>query len=187
MRLFVAVRPSVEAADVLDRGPRPAAPRMRWLPREQWHVTLRFLGEADPDEVAGVLAGVPWVDVPAVDVALGPATALLGTTPPGGGPSGGGPSGGGVVMVPAVGCDGLADRVVAATDGLGRPPEERPFVGHLTLGRFRDGPPAGSVGTPVSATFRADEVLLVSSRTRPEGAVHRVVARYRLGVSAPRA
>ena len=182
MRLFVAVRPSVEAADVLDRVPRPAAPRMRWLPREQWHVTLRFLGEADPDEVAGVLAGVPWVDVPAVDVALGPATALLGTTP-----GGGGRWGGGVGLGPAVGCDGRADRGVAATDGLGRPPEERPFVGHLTLGRFRDGPPAGSVGTPVSATFRADEVLLVSSRTRPEGAVHRVVARYRLGVSAPRA
>jgi len=172
VRLFVAVRPSVEAATVLDRVPRPAAPRVRWLPREHWHVTLRFLGEADPDEVVGALAGIPWVDVPAVDVSLGPATALLGSD---------------VVMVPAVGCDDLADRVVAATDGLGRPPEDRPFLGHLTLGRFRDGPPAGSVGSPVSATFRADEVLLVSSHTRPEGAVHAVVARYRLGVSAPRA
>ena len=162
VRLFIAVRPSVAAADLVDRVPRPEVPRVRWLPREQWHVTLRFLGDAEPDEVAAALAAVQWGRVPPVNVILGPATAVLGE---------------GVVMVPAAGCEDLVDRVVAATGRLGRESEDRPFVGHLTLGRFRDEPRAGSIGMPISATFRVDEVLLVASHTRPEGAVHDVVAR----------
>ena len=169
MRLFVAVRPSTEAADVLDRLPRPVAPRVRWLPRSQWHVTLRFLGDADPGEAAAALGAVPWGEVAPVDVMLGPATALLG---------------GAVVMIPAAGGDDLAARMIAATRNVGQPPEDRPFVGHLTLGRFRDEPPPGAIGSPVSTSFRADEVLLVASRTLPEGAVHEVVARFPLASEA---
>ena len=165
VRLFIAVRPSVAAADLVDRVPRPEVPRVRWLPREQWHVTLRFLGNAEPDEVAAALAAVQWGRVPPVNVTLGPATEVLGER---------------VVVVPAAGCDALVDRVVAATGGLGRESEDPPFVGHLTLGRFRDEPPAGSIGTPISAAFQVDEVLLVASQTRPDGAVHEVVARFPL-------
>jgi len=156
---------------VLDQVPRPEAPRLRWLPRAQWHVTLRFLGDADPDEVAAALAVVPWGEIAPVDVRLGPATSLLGDD---------------VVMVSAEGCDDLAVRVVAATGHLGQPAEVgprgyRPFVGHLTLGQFRGELPSGSVGSPVSVSFRADEVLLVASRTLPEGAVHEVIAAFSLG------
>ena len=165
MRLFVAVRPSVDAADVLARLPRPEEPRVRWLDRSQWHVTLRFLGDADPDEVATSLAAAPWADLAPVHVTLGPATGLLG----------------GAMMVPVAGCEGLADRMLAATRHLGQPPEDRPFVGHLTLGRFRDEPPPGSIGLPVSTSFRVDEVVLTASRTLPEGAVHDVMARFPLG------
>jgi len=156
---------------VLDQVPRPEAPRLRWLPRAQWHVTLRFLGDADPDEVAAALVVVPWGEIAPVDVRLGPATSLLGDD---------------VVMVSAEGCDDLAVRVVAATGHLGQPAEVgprgyRPFVGHLTLGQFRGELPSGSVGSPVSVSFRADEVLLVASRTLPEGAVHEVIAAFSLG------
>ena len=156
---------------MLDQVPRPEAPRLRWLPRAQWHVTLRFLGDADPDEVAAALAVVPWGEIAPVDVRLGPATSLLGDD---------------VVMVSAEGCDDLAVRVVAATGHLGQPAEVgprgyRPFVGHLTLGQFRGELPSGSVGSPVSVSFRADEVLLMASRTLPEGAVHEVIAAFLLG------
>ncbi len=139
---------------------------MRWLPRSQWHVTLRFLGDADPDEVVAALTGVSWTDLAPVDVTLGPATALLGDD---------------VVMVPAGGCDDLAARMVVATGHLGRSPDERPFVGHLTVGRFRDEPPPGSVGVPILTSFRPGEVVLMASRTLPEGAVHEVMARFPLG------
>ena len=164
-RLFIAVRPSAAAADLVDRISRRESPGVRWLPQEQWHVTLRFLGDAEPDEVVAALAAVPWSRVLPVNVTLGPATEVLGES---------------VVMVPAVGCDDLVDRVVAATGGLGQETEDRPFVGHLTRGRFRDEPPAGSIGTPISATFQVDEVLLMASQTRSGGAVHEIVARFPL-------
>ena len=164
-RLFIAVRPSVAAADLVERVPRLEEPRVRWLPREQWHVTLRFLGDAEPEEVVAALAAVPWSRVLPVDVTLGPATKVLG---------------GSVVMVPAAGCDDLVDRVVEATRGLGWDSEDRPFYGHLTLGRFRDESPVGSIGTPIAATFQVDEVLLVASQTHSGGAVHEIMARFPL-------
>ncbi|WP_277212845.1 2'-5' RNA ligase family protein [Isoptericola croceus] len=64
MRLFTAVYPSVEASDHLDLAldgvggalavgrPDPAA-GLRWVPREQRHVTLAFHGEVPDGAVSG--------------------------------------------------------------------------------------------------------------------------------------
>ena len=133
---------------------------MRWLPADQWHVTLRFLGEADPDEASAALAGL--VAAPA-EAVVGPSTRLLGDS---------------VLVVPVAGLDRLAAEVMAATAGVGEPPEDRPFVGHLTLCRFRDGPPSGAAGAAIHTTFPVDEVVLVRSRTLPAGAVHDVLERF---------
>jgi|TARA_B100001105_G_scaffold176810_1_gene142519 2'-5' RNA ligase len=162
MRLFVAAHPSAGAVADIDRLPRPEAPGVRWLPADQWHVTLRFLGEADPDLAASALADL--VAAPAEAVA-GPSTRLLGDE---------------VLVVPVSGLDGLAASVAAATAGVGEPPEDRPFVGHLTLCRFRHEPPSGAVGAAVSATFSVAEVVLVRSRTLHGGAVHEVLDRFPL-------
>ena len=162
MRLFIAARPSAAAVAAIDRLPRPEAPGVRWLSTDQWHVTLRFLGEADPDAAATALAAL--VAAPAEAVA-GPATRLLGDT---------------VLVVPVSGLDRLAAAVVAATTGVGELPEDRPFVGHLTLCRFREGPPPGAVGAAVSAAFSVEEVVLVRSRTLPGGAVYDVLERFSL-------
>ena len=162
MRLFIAARPSAAAVAAIERLPRPEAPGVRWLSTDQWHVTLRFLGEADPDAAATALAAL--VAAPAEAVA-GPATRLLGDT---------------VLVVPVAGLDRLAAAVVAATTGVGELPEDRPFVGHLTLCRFREGPPLGAVGAAVSAAFSVEEVVLVRSRTLPGGAVHDVLERFPL-------
>ena len=162
MRLFIAARPSAAAVAAIDRLPRPEAPGVRWLSTDQWHVTLRFLGEADPDAAAAAMAGL--VAAPAEAVA-GPATRLLGDP---------------VLVVPVAGLDRLAAAVVAATTGVGELPEDRPFVGHLTLCRFREGPPPGAVGAAVSAAFSVEEVVLVRSRTLPGGAVYDVLERFSL-------
>ncbi|MBC8365362.1 MAG: hypothetical protein H8E59_10210, partial [Actinobacteria bacterium] len=64
VRLFVAVWPSDELVSALAALPRPEAAGLRWTRPDQWHVTLRFLGEADPDEAAvalGALAAAPAV------------------------------------------------------------------------------------------------------------------------------
>ncbi len=75
MRCFVAVLPPPGVLDVLARLDRPAAPGVRWTHPDQWHVTLRFLGEVDPGEASAALAGL---NAEAVVAAMGPATIVLG-------------------------------------------------------------------------------------------------------------
>src|SRR5919109_4914888 len=58
MRLFVALRPPDETLDEVETAVAPlreAWPRLRWVRRDLWHLTLAFLGEVD-DQVAQHLA-----------------------------------------------------------------------------------------------------------------------------------
>ncbi len=163
MRLFVAVWPSDEVGATLAGLPRPGVPGLRWTRHDQWHVTLRFLGESDQEAAAAALADM--AAQPAV-AELGPVTRLLGQR---------------IVVVPVDGLDELARTVVAATVGLGGPPEERPFTGHLTLARAKGPVPPGTVGTPITGRFPVGEVCLVRSRTLPEGAAYETLERFSLG------
>jgi 2'-5' RNA ligase len=155
MRLFVAVQPPDDVLDLLAALPRPERPGVRWTGRDTWHVTLRFLGEVDdPGPVADALDAAP---LPACAAAVGPRVMTLGRQ---------------AVCVPVGGLDALAGAVVAATAGFGRPPEDRPFRGHLTLARLRrdrGGSPAGLTGTPVEAAFPVGDVRLVRSHLGPGG------------------
>ena len=177
MRLFVGVEPSAVAARQLGCLPRPEASGVRWLRPAQWHATLRFLGRADPGDVRVALAD--WAEAwtgGLPTAVLGPTTRVLGDT---------------VVAVPVAGLGDLAASVVDATAHLGEPPESRPFVGHLTLCRFRGQrsgghPPAGLVGLPVSASFPVGEVVLFHSWTVDAGSgttgvVYQVLDRFPLG------
>ena len=97
---------------------------MRWTTSEQWHVTLRFLGSAEIDDAVRALEGLRS---PSAHAAMGPALERLGR---------------GVLMVRVGGLDALAAEVVAVTGHVGRPPEPRPFLGHVTLARARGPLPA---------------------------------------------
>lgn len=161
-RLFVAVRPPTAVQRVLAGLEHPEDPGLRFTPPEQWHVTLRFLGDSDPEEVLGALRGEHLMRCTAV---LGPAVGTLGDR---------------VVMVPVVGLEDLAAQVRRCTQGIGRPPEH-PFRGHLTLARARSravGPP---LGEPLSARWVPEEVEVVSSITGAHGAQHRVIATLPIG------
>ena len=116
-RLFVAVWPPDDVLDVLEGLARPALPGMRWTGRAQWHVTLRFLGEADVDAVTDALGEVTGSSAQAT---LASRTQRLGR---------------GVLCVPVSGLEELAAAVVGATSALGRPPDHRTFRGHITLAR----------------------------------------------------
>lgn len=161
-RLFVAVYPSTEAVDALRALPRPDEPGVRWVPPEQWHLTVRFLGEADVGEVSARLAEVAPL-LTAATVRLGPHVSRLGRD---------------VVCVPASGLDEIATGVVGATAELGRPPDPRPFQGHVTLARLRHRAACGLAGAAFDATFEANAVWLVHSETRPEGALHTPIASF---------
>jgi len=163
VRLFVAVWPSDEVLDALAALPRPEAPGLRWTRPDQWHVTLRFLGEAEPDVAAGALGALAAEPTVAE---LGPVTRLLGNR---------------IMVAPVAGLDELAAAVVDATDEVGEPPGDRAFTGHLTLARTKGPVPPGTAGTPIAGTFPVEQVCLVRSRTLSEGAAYETLERFSLG------
>ena len=61
-RLFVAAWPPSELTADLTGLPRKNRPGIKWVEPENWHVTLRFLGDADPDEVTRRLDEVEFGD-----------------------------------------------------------------------------------------------------------------------------
>jgi RNA 2',3'-cyclic 3'-phosphodiesterase len=165
VRLFVAVAPPANVLAMVAGLDRPEVPGVRWTTADQWHVTLRFLGEVeDPGPVAAALDGASLAPATAT---VGPRVATLGR---------------GVLMVPVAGLDALAGAVISATAGVGRPPEDRPFRGHLTLARARPGASVrGLAGAAVAATFPVDDVRLVRSRLGRGGARYEDVHVRRLG------
>ena len=46
-RLFVAVALPPDVLEIIEGLDRPPVEGLRWTDREQWHVTLRFLGAVD--------------------------------------------------------------------------------------------------------------------------------------------
>jgi 2'-5' RNA ligase len=160
-RLFVAVWPSDGVLDRLNDLERPRDQGVRWLPAANLHVTLRFLGDADVDEVVATIDQVP---LPAATATIGPAIDVLAERS---------------LMLPVGGVDDLADVVRSATRGLGTERERRRFFGHLTVARLARGArPARSAGTLFQASFEVTEVDLVASTLTDTGAVYETVATW---------
>jgi 2'-5' RNA ligase len=83
-----------------------------------------------------------------------------------------------VVVVPVRGLDAVAAAVVAATAGVGEPPDPRPFTGHVTIARLRlrHRPACRVAGQPIADRFPVDELHLVRSELHPHGARYATVA-----------
>jgi 2'-5' RNA ligase len=151
VRLFIAAWLPDDVADSLAALARPGEPGVRWVPRQNLHVTLRFLGQAVVDEVAPLLAGTVF---PRSTASLGPVVSRMGHD---------------LIVVPVSGLDQLAARVAEATSSIGKS-EPRGFHGHITLARLRQRAACGVTGTRVQGGFEVHEVALVRSRTLPNGA-----------------
>ena len=151
-RLFIAVWPTEDAVEELAGLPRKDQRGVRFVPPESWHVTLRFLGEANPNEV---IAALDEVEFPTSIARLGPGVDVLSDRS---------------LVVPVAGVDPLAAVVRHHTAHIGQPARRR-FVGHLTIARLKphfDMPRA--MGAFVQAEFEVGEVALVQSRLDPDGA-----------------
>ncbi len=131
---FLAVDLSIEerhalSAALRDAGPGSPVPGKR-QPAENWHITLRFLGECSDVDADSVLRELDET----LDAEPGRvACSGIGAFPR--------PSKAGIVFVRVEDTDGLlaglAAQGEAAARDVGFEPEERPFVGHLTLSRLR--------------------------------------------------
>lgn len=165
-RLFVAVRPPAEILDVVAGLDRPPVDGVRWTGRDQWHVTLRFLGRVEVvDEAVGALAEVRRRPI---EARIGPTVGRFGQR---------------VLHVPVHGLDDIAAAVIAATHDVGEPPEARVFAGHLTLARVAAGARVDLrplTGRPVGGMWIVDEICLVESHLSPKGARYEVIDRVPL-------
>jgi 2'-5' RNA ligase len=160
-RLFVAVWPPDDVLELIAALPRPDVEGLRWTTPEQWHVTLRFFGTAEVEDVVDALRRAV---APVARAELGPETGRFGKR---------------VLHVPVAGLEEVAAAVVEGTREVGRPPEPRLFSGHLTLARARDRRRGVDmrplVGTPIRASWPVTDVSLVESHLHPRGANYEVV------------
>jgi 2'-5' RNA ligase len=169
VRLFVAAIPPLEVLTALDELDRPALPGVRWVPPENLHVTLRFLGETSLpiEEVTASLADLATA-APAL-ARIGPETVPLGTR---------------VLCLPVRGLDRLASRCDRLLADLDLPARDRPFSGHMTVARLSPSVPRRLgerlAGIPFSANFSVSSLWLVSSVLSSQGAQYELLAELRL-------
>ena len=144
-----------------------AAPRFRWTPASNLHLTVRFIGNVDRGLVEGIADRLGDIGLTAFDVELGD----LGTF-----------KRGRLVRVVWQGLrsgaeplTALAGRVDAECEAAGLAGEKRSFQAHLTLARARtrDGAELPRLpAPPVVSPWRASELVLYASRLSKTGAVY---------------
>jgi RNA 2',3'-cyclic 3'-phosphodiesterase len=180
LRLFVAIEIPPEAKHAVEVavGPwRSAFAAARWLPTENWHVTVKFLGQTWPrlrtwveERVGGAAASCAPFDTRLAGVGTFPSPRRA--------------------RVIWAGFDdvagGMAQIAHALDEGLAAEfrPDRRAFTPHLTVARS-DPPlavPASFGGTAVDPVgFRVDRVVLFRSHLRRPAPVYEPVGTFALG------
>lgn len=159
-RLFIAVWPPEDVVAELLALPRKDQRGVRFVDPESWHVTLRFLGDADPDAVEAALDGMA---IAPAQVRLGPGVDVLGER---------------ALIVPVDGLDAVAHDVTERTRDIGERPRKR-FAGHLTVARLQPhAAPPRALGSYVQAEFDLEEIALVQSKLHPDGARYTTIATW---------
>ncbi len=141
-----------------------------WVVPENFHLTLRFLGDIPETMVDPIALGLEDVvtDFEPIALALDRATAFPREDRPA------------VLVLTAAVPAALAEiveRLDASLRSLGLGPRDKPFRAHLTLGRVRTRGQVGSQPTrvfsePETVSWVADRVVLFRSFTDPSGARH---------------
>ena len=179
LRLFVAFdvpRPVRDATEAAVAPWRARFPRAKWVPEQNQHVTLKFLGATWPRLV-------PWVRETVAAVALEHApvpTRVLGL---GAFPNAGRAR---VLWVRLDDREGRLTRIAASLDeAFSREfaPEKRGFTPHLTVARFV--PPVELEGLEdmelISDPFEIDRIVLYRSHLRRPAPVYEVLGAFALG------
>ena len=180
-RGFVAVVPPDDVLDAIEARIAPvraAHGELRWSRREQWHLTLRFLGPV-PD-VEGLLA--------ALRHELAPVSRVGGVGVVGAGAFPTASRASVVWFGIGGGADGLtrvAEAVEEASVAAGFESDAHEFTPHLTVARVPRRKDVTAVlaalgDEPVGTPWPVDDVVLVSSDTQPTGAVYSEIARVPL-------
>jgi RNA 2',3'-cyclic 3'-phosphodiesterase len=180
IRLFVAVEvpdPVKDSVEVAFRPWREEFPKARWAPRENWHLTLKFLGRTWPR-----LAD--WVPQRVEAAVRDVEPFRMRITGVGGFPS---PAKARVLWAGLDDEDGRASGLAARIEGgllEEFPAEKRAFHPHLTVARS-DPPvklPPEFAETPlVTEEWDVDHVVLFRSHLRRPAPLYEPLARFPLG------
>lgn len=178
--MFLAVPLTAEARGAMSAllaGAAPAGLPGRVVRPDNWHVTLRFLGDADEVARDRLLAALDGADRgERFSVRWGP----LGAFP--------NPRRATVLWVGADRGAGAFERLAGVAEesarSAGFPPEDRPFRAHLTLSRIRPhqdvSPLLDRVG-PLGVVMPVDRVVLYRSHLGRGGARYEEIEEFPLG------
>jgi 2'-5' RNA ligase len=176
MRLFVAIDLPPEIKELLSSicfGLQGA----RWIPDDQLHLTLRFIGEVDGGLFKDIRELLALINANPFELRL----KGVGHFPPRKHP-----------QVLWVGIDPqdallrLRGKIEAALVREGLEPEGRKYSPHITVARLKDthaGKAANFLETNglfASPCFSVENFLLYSSKLTPKGAIHTIEAAYPL-------
>jgi 2'-5' RNA ligase len=176
MRLFIAIELPAEVKKLLT-GLRTAIPGANWVPPEQLHLTLAFLGEVD--EATCALLGEKLAEIVAPGFTL--QFSSSGCFPDRRRPR--------VIwagLSPSPLLTALAEQVSKAVRSCGIAQEERPFSPHITLARCRQ--PAGREVSAFLEQHRqltlppvnVREFILFQSLLTRQGAIHTPLRQFTL-------
>ena len=183
LRLFVAIeldQGSVRRLSTLIERLAPECEGVRWTRAENLHLTVRFIGPAEPDDVQSLVdqmlqctADAPPLDLRIEDVGCFGRGSHVRTIWAGVNESTGALS-------------ELADQVDRALDRLGFPSEGRRYSPHITLGRVKEDRTRGRIREVVESTAftpfhqPVDDLVLMASRLASRGPTYSVLARAAL-------
>ena len=180
MRLFVAARIPDDRLELLDAALEPLRVKLinaRWVPPDNQHLTLKFLGWAPADLLDGVAttcamvaAGRPGGRLALTDLGAFPSKTRIRVLWVG-------------VDDPSGVLAALAADLERAFEPLGFPSEGRPYTPHLTVARFKLPVPmkSGFPSLPVSiAPFELGEITLFRSHLSPKGARYEAIGAFPL-------
>jgi len=189
LRLFVAISiPEPVRGEIIrvQQELQPLVPRnvARWIRPDQFHLTLRFLGDVAADNVEALKKSVNAVcqngrplslraeGVGFFPHARSPRVAWVG------------------IQDGAGQLTDLQQRIETVVGPFSREPGEKNFTGHVTLGRLKNPRPADTRELAARAQsfeqrlfgeWTAREVEIVRSELSPAGARHTLLAAFRLG------
>jgi len=175
MRLFTALALPDAVTDSL-LALQGGVPGARWQTREQLHLTLRFIGEADGREAAAIDDALATVAAPAFTLELKGVGSFGGRIPR--------DLWAGVRASEPL--EHLQRKIESALQRLGLEPDGRKFTPHVTLARLK-GTRRGAVVDFItdhalysSTPFPVGAFILYSSKLTSDGAIYRAEKAYRL-------
>jgi RNA 2',3'-cyclic 3'-phosphodiesterase len=177
MRLFTALALPDAVTDSL-LALQGGVPGARWQRREQLHLTLRFIGEADGLQTNAIDDALSAISAPAFTLELRTAGSFGGRVPRD-------------IWIGVEPCEPLfhlARKIESALQRIGLAPDPRRFMPHVTLARLKN-PDIRRMHAYVaqhalyrSGPFAVDGFILYSSKLTSDGSIYRAEKAYRLEI-----